>query len=437
MRIGEFVHGDWALPAQSESLRQTFTLARRLMRTLILAVTLFLAAFGAAAQQNPFGAGRAPAEQGAAPEQRPAANPFGGPRAAPAPESQPLITLPAPVREVFRVVADWQRKLNDFMGGKLRESKADGSWLAAFALLGAGFLYGVLHAAGPGHGKLVVASYFTARKSPLSTGILMGSIIALTQAVVAILIVTVLAVVVGRRQMDVLNDANILEIVSYGIIFFIGAYMTYCALRGREAFGHDHGPPASTFDTPAIPEVHSHVDHDHALHAHEHHGHDHRDHAHHGHAHHNHHDHAHHDHEGHDHGGHDHHHDDGTAARQTWLARTGRNWFGRYGEVLAVGIVSGIRPCSGSILVLLFALANGVFFLGVAAALLIALGVAITISALGIGTIVLRRAIAGGSAEPSPSRAMLGRALSIAGSLAVMILGGLLFGGALSAYGLV
>lgn len=414
------------------------------MRTLILAVTLFLTAFGAAAQQNPFGAGRAPAEQGAAPEQRPAASPFGGPRAAPTPESQPLITLPAPVREVFRTVADWQRKLNDFMGGKLRESKADGSWLAAFALLGAGFLYGVLHAAGPGHGKLVVASYFTARKAPLTTGILMGSIIALTQAVVAILIVTVLAVIVGRRQMDVLNDANILEIVSYGIIFFIGAYMTYCALRGREAFGHDHGPPASTFDTPVIPEVHAHVGHehhDHAHHGHDHHAHDHHGHDHHGHghAHHDHHHHDHHDHghHGHDHHGHDHAHDDGIAARQTWLARTGRNWFGRYGEVLAVGIVSGIRPCSGSILVLLFALANGVFFLGVAAALLIALGVAITISALGIGTIVLRRAVAGGSVAPSPGRAMLGRALSVAGSAGVMILGGLLFGGALSAYGIV
>lgn len=105
--------------------------------------------------------------------------------------------------------------------------------------------------------------------------------------------------------------------------------------------------------------------------------------------------------------------------------------------MLGVGIVSGIRPCSGSILVLLFALANGVFMLGVAAAFLIALGVMITISVLGIGTIALRRAVAGSDDNPSPARALLGRALAIGGSAAVMVLGGLLMGGALEAYGVI
>ena len=85
---------------------------------------------------------------------------------------------------------------------------------------------------------------------------------------------------------------------------------------------------------------------------------------------------------------------------------------------------------------LLFALANGVFMLGVAAALLIALGVAITISALGIGTIALRRAVAGGDSVAGGGRETLARLLSIGGSAGVMILGGLLMGGALQAYGI-
>ncbi|MDX2223617.1 MAG: hypothetical protein SFV21_12755 [Rhodospirillaceae bacterium] len=372
----------------------------------------------AAAQQNPFGGRAAPREQ-------PAGDEAAGEQAAPDPArtaaEPPLIALPKPVQAVFRQVGDWQRELNRFMGGKMRESTAAGGLTAAFVLLGASFLYGVLHAAGPGHGKLVVASYFTARRAPLATGILMGGIIAVTQAVVAILAVTVLAVIIGRRQMDVMSDVNVLEIGSYGIIFCIGAYMTWCALRGREAFGHDHGPAASTFDDPApksaAPDHQHHNHHHHAHHDHDHHDHDH-DH------HHGHHDHA-------------HHHDDGTRARSTWLARTARAMFGRYGEILAVGVVSGVRPCSGSILVLLFSLANGVFLLGVAAALMIALGVAITISALGIGTIVLRRAVAGGDAPASPWQAFAGRALAVAGSLAVMVMGGLLFGGALQTYGVI
>lgn len=397
----------------------------------VICLALVIGLGVAEAQQNPFGARKAPDEAAAAPasdDQKPA-SPFGGRVTAPT-EDKPLVTLPAPVRAVFRWVADQQRLLNDFMGDKLRESKGDGGFIAAMVLLGASFLYGVLHAAGPGHGKLVVASYFTARQAPLTTGILMGTIIAATQAVVAILAVGILAVLVGRRQMDVMNDVNVLEIVSYGIIFVIGGYMTYCAINGREAFGHDHGPPASTFDEPPPPAAkhepahhHDYGGHDH--HAHDHHAHDHHVHDHHGPAHH-----------GHDHHGHDHAHD-GTVARQTWLARTGRAWFGRYGEVLGVGIVSGIRPCSGSILVLLFALANGVFMLGVAAAFLIALGVMIAISVLGIGTIALRRAVAGSDDNPSPARALLGRALAIGGSAAVMVLGGLLMGGALEAYGVI
>ena len=303
------------------------------------------------------------------------------------------------------------------MSGKLRESSADGSWVAAFTVLMASFLYGVLHAAGPGHGKMVVASYFTAKKAPLKTGILMGSVIALTQAVVAIVVVGVLALIVGRSQMQIMDDANWLEIASYTIIFGMGAYMTYCALVGKEAFAHDHGPAASTFDDGA----NAHNDHGHEHHHHHHGEHctqDHRNHGHHN-----------HDHHGHDHGG--------TNARETWLARMGRTLAGRDGEVVAVGIVSGVRPCTGTILVLLFALANGVFFLGIAAALLIALGVAITISALGIGTIVLRHAITGGETVPTPTRALISRALTIAGSGGVMLLGGLLLGGALQMHGLI
>ncbi|MBL8644907.1 MAG: hypothetical protein JNK21_13310 [Rhodospirillaceae bacterium] len=373
-------------------------------RALIIVLAVLAMGFSPAqAQNNPFGGRGAPAEKAKPADQA----------AAEEPATQPLITLPAPVRAMFRQIADWQRDLNRFLSGKLRESSAEGSWLAAATVLLASFLYGVLHAAGPGHGKMVVASYFTAKQAPLKTGIVMGSVIALTQAVVAIGMVGVLALIVGRSQMQIMDDANWLEIASYTVIFAIGAYMTYCAVRGREAFAHDHGPPASTFDdaAKAAHDQHAHHHHDH------HHGHDH------------HHDHHH----GHDHGGHNH----GANARDTWLARTGRALLGRDGEVIAVGVVSGVRPCTGSILVLLFALANGVFFLGIAAALLIAFGVAITISTLGIGMIVLRRAVAGGGEGASPTRATLHKALSIAGSAGVMILGGLLLGGALEMNGLI
>ena len=115
------------------------------MKKTLLTIALVMATFSAAhAQQNPFGARSAPSQQTPA-QQAPTLD-----DEAP---SKPMITLPAPARAVFRQVADWQRELNRFLGGKLRESSDQGSWVAALTVLLASFLYGVLHAAGPGHGR--------------------------------------------------------------------------------------------------------------------------------------------------------------------------------------------------------------------------------------------------------------------------------------------
>ena len=364
-----------------------------LKTTLIIVALTLIAMSNAQAQQNPFGPRSAPSQN--APAQ-------GGPALGDEATAKPLIVLPTPVRAVFRQIADWQRELNRFLGGKLKESSDQGSWLAALTVLIASFLYGVLHAAGPGHGKMVVASYFTAKKAPLKTGILMGGVIALTQALVAISVVGLLFIVIGRSQQQVMSDANWLELASYGIIFCIGTYMTFCALTGREAFAHDHGPAASTFDDGAK-ESHDHHDHHHHDHDQHHHGHDHGE----------------------------------TNVRETWLARFARTLVGRDGEIVAVGIVSGVRPCTGSILVLLFSLANGVFLLGIAAALAIAFGVAITVSVLGIATIVMRRTVTGGEHDSTPWRAKASYGLTLAGSFGVMAMGGLLLGGALELNGLI
>lgn len=355
---------------------------RRLRVLIAFSIIVLCAALSggfhpAAAQSgNPFGVGRDASEVPQESSAERSSSPFGARTA----EPEPSFVLPAPVRAVFRQVADWQRDINRYLAGQLRDSSQQGGLSAALTVILASFIYGVLHAAGPGHGKLVVASYFTARQAPLKTGILMGSVIALTQAVVAIALVALLAMVLGGSQLEIIDQTTVLEVVSYGLILLIGLYMTYGALTGTTTCGHDHG-------------------HDHA-HS-----------------------------QGHDHGAR-------PKAKETWLARVAGNWLGPRGEVIAVGMISGVRPCTGSILVLLFSVANGVFILGVVAAFMMAAGVAITISVLGIGAIVLRRSVAGREDQAlSPVRDWIGRGLSIAGSLAVAVLGGLLFGGALERTG--
>ena len=54
------------------------------------------------------------------------------------------------------------------------------------------------------------------------------------------------------------------------------------------------------------------------------------------------------------------------------------DWREQLGVVLAVGL----RPCSGALLVLVFALSQGIFLAGVAAVFLMGMGTALTVSVL-------------------------------------------------------
>ena len=378
-------------PMWQQLSRATMALAL----TIICAILVFDSG-RVQAQPSPFGASRESSSQDAADQAPSRPSPFGNRAATSEPAAEPLFVMPVPLRSVFRQVATWQREINSYLARQLRETGQEGGMTTALTVIFASFIYGVLHAAGPGHGKLVVASYFTAREAPLRTGILMGSIIALTQAFVAIIMVAILAMALGGSQLEIMDRTNLLEVASYGLILCIGLYMTYGALTDAAACGHNHGG-----------DDHSDRHDDGPDDGHEHH----------------------HDHHGHSHG-------PDPAAKETWLARTAERWLGPQGEVIAIGMVSGVRPCTGSILVLLFAAANGVFLLGIIASFMMAAGVAITISALGIGAIVLRKSISGDGAESTtPVRAFLGKALSVVGSLAVAVLGALLFGGALERTG--
>ena len=78
--------------------------------------------------------------------------------------------------------------------------------------------------------------------------------------------------------------------------------------------------------------------------------------------------------------------------------RSRRNWPGPGGwkRGLSAIVAVGLRPCSGAILVLVFALAQGLFWAGVAATFVMGLGTAITVAAiatLAVGATALGRAL--------------------------------------------
>ncbi len=94
--------------------------------------------------------------------------------------------------------------------------------------------------------------------------------------------------------------------------------------------------------------------------------------------------------------------------------------------MIASGIVVGLRPCTGSILVLLFTLANGLFLIGVASAFAMALGVALTISLIGLAAIGIRTGTQHLFTVSESTSGWLRRGVGLAGAALITLFGLLL-----------
>ncbi len=327
-----------------------------------------------------------------------AQNPFGAPRPARPvePEAGGLIGwLLAKQSEFYRQ-----------MSATIRAAKSDGS--AVWTLLFISFAYGIFHAAGPGHGKAVIASYLVANRETARRGIALSFASALMQSLMAILIVGILAWVLNATAKTMCKAEGAIEIASYALIAAFGLRLVW--VKGRTFIR----ALQAAQPVPAIAGV-PHDDHDHGHHhhdAHDHHDHDHsHDHAR---AHHHHgHDHVHDEHCGHSHG-----------PAPSELAGPG-GWRRGFAAILTVGI----RPCSGAILVLVFALAQGLFWAGIAATFLMGLGTAITVAAIAVVAVSAKDIAARLSAGRDGGGALFMRGIEFAAAGIVLLFGaGLLFG---------
>lgn len=288
-----------------------------------------------------------------------------------------------------------QQEFHRSLATGLRALREEGSLQALFALLAIAFAYGVLHAAGPGHGKAVLSAYLAASDSAVKRGVVLAFLSSGVQALTAILAVGILAAVFGLLSRSVVEAAYILERISFLMIAGLGLYLVWLASGSwlTTLFKGRTRPPAHSGGTvreTAHTQGHRHHDsgqtHSHD-HAHEH-GHQH----------------------GHGHGP-DCSHDDHIALpAETPIAR---DWRETAGVVLSIGI----RPCQGAILVLLFSFASGIFWAGVLATLAMALGTAITVAVIAIMTIIARQSLIRMAAYRAGWPLIAGRAIMVAAGL--------------------
>ncbi len=122
-----------------------------------------------------------------------------------------------------------QAKFYLMLSHQIRAAKSDGS--AAYTLLGISFIYGIFHAAGPGHGKAVISSYLVANDETWRRGIVLSFASAILQALTAIAIVAVAALLLGATAHAMGNTVRIVEMVSYGLIIAIGVRLLW--VKGR------------------------------------------------------------------------------------------------------------------------------------------------------------------------------------------------------------
>src|SRR5262249_50313648 len=125
--------------------------------------------------------------------------PFGAPRT----------QAPAPVGGVLGWIFAKQAEFYRQFSSLLRAAKADGS--AAWSLLGLSFLYGIFHAAGPGHGKAVISSYIIANNETWTRGVVLSFASALLQALVAVAVVGLAAALLNATAGTMGRAVNVIE----------------------------------------------------------------------------------------------------------------------------------------------------------------------------------------------------------------------------------
>ena len=270
--------------------------------------------------------------------------------------------------------AIWQKGLHQQMTQLLQQVKTApgqaGGLLVLFSLA-----YGVLHALGPGHGKVVITTFLATHPARLNITLRLTLLASLLQGSVAIVLVTLMLVVLQTSSRQLHLSSYWLEKGSYLLVIGLGIWIGVRALKTllRQL------RPRSPITIRALRAAHQHHAHCGCGHAHL---------------------------------------PDAQQVAEAVSVKT---------QLLLVASM-GLRPCSGAIMMLLFSRVIGVYLWGVLSAVVMALGTALTISAIGL---LVQRArtlaqrlgdesrTASTAALAMPLLALIGSALLIAAGLAL------------------
>ncbi|MFV8462585.1 nickel/cobalt transporter [Vibrio campbellii] len=318
----------------------------------------------------------------------------------------------------------WQREVNSELADLLYEAKSN-PWGAGSYLIGFSFIYGMLHSLGPGHGKVIVSTYLATHPTKAKASLVLTIVSAFLQALVAILLVSVLLWGFSASMRMVNDKANMFVSLSFALVALVGALICWKALRNIyrsirkpklkvkaiTTLVTDTSSPMSAHSPIALrtplsanspmlgsasvlqPTTQPNVNHTHV----------------------------------------DHSHTDCGCGHQHVADADAINKASTLREYAGIIVTIGVRPCTGAIMVLLFANMVGLYWMGVVSAFAMAIGTAFTTSTIAIMTLtgknLVKRYLESGNKNNSASLKAAGHYLQLFGGVLLVLIGLLLMSG--------
>jgi len=266
----------------------------------------------------------------------------------------------------------WQKGINKQLSDLLFQAQTH-LYSAGASLMLLSFVYGILHSLGPGHGKLIVSTYVATHPTKIKVSLILTVLSALLQAVVAIILVSTLLIVFGASMREINGEANHLISVSFYVVILLGIIIV---VRNARLLFKTIPPKKKTLQIhslrPLTNNKVSNVTND--------------------------------NHDSHDsHGSHDN-HDSCGCGHVHFASANDINNASTLKEYLVIIFSVGLRPCTGAIMVLLFSHVLNIYWLGVASAVAMGLGTALTTSVIAIMTVTGKKLVSHYMQDKTPHR---------------------------------
>lgn len=237
---------------------------------------------------------------------------------------------------------EWQKELHAMLANHIRAVSQDVIKYGG-ALVAISFGYGVFHAVGPGHGKAVIVTYLGTNKESLKKGIIISFTAAILQAFIAIVLVSVIARILKFKLAEVHHYGNEMALVSYILVAMLGVMLILGSISRLIK---------SRYTRTNKEHSHEHLDHSNSNHDHP----------------------------------HKHGHGSNCGCSHTHVPDQKESLW----QTVTVILSMGFRPCSGAIVVLIYAHLVGVYSYGVLATLMMGVGTGLSVSLIAIVTLYAR-----------------------------------------------